>query len=113
MGLIPVTAENFKHEVSACEQIIALFFTAGWCGTSHILVPILREFIFRFQGRVKFCCIDIDDSPEIVSRYGVNEIPAILFLFKGKIVDHFIGIFSQADIEHKLDALVQITQSKQ
>jgi len=107
VDFLKLTSENFTRDVLLSEKLVIVLFTAEWCGVTHILIPILQFLYSNYSRKIRIYQVDINSSPEITEQYGVHEIPTILFLYKGKIMDHLTGIFSQIDMEHKLDNILQ------
>lgn len=96
-----LTPKNFKKEVLNSKQLVLVEFSTEWCGTSHIIAPIIKEMAITFNDDIKFCTIDIDEYGELSKKYGVQKIPTILFFNKGKVVDFIIGAVSrEALINH-------------
>jgi thioredoxin 1 len=101
-----LTNENFHKEVVNSKQPVLVEFSTDWCGTSHIIAPIIKEMAGKFKEEIKFCKIDIDNYEETALQYGVRKIPTILLFNNGKVVDFIYGAVSREIIIEKLNALI-------
>ena len=97
-----LTSKNFKKEVLNSEQPVLVEFSTEWCGTSHIIAPIIKEMAITFNDDIKFCTIDIDEYEELSKKYGVQKIPTILFFNNGKVVDFIVGAVSREALVNHL-----------
>ncbi|MEM3638727.1 MAG: thioredoxin, partial [Candidatus Micrarchaeaceae archaeon] len=79
--MIEVNSENFEKEVLKSSLPVVIDFWAEWCGPCRFYSPIIEEVSKEYAGKVKFCSLNTDESPEIAERYGVMSIPTTM-LFK-------------------------------
>ena len=100
-----LTSNNFKNEVLNSRQPVLVEFSTEWCGTSHIIAPIIKEMAIAFNDDIKFCTIDIDEYEELSKKYGVRKIPTILFFNNGKVVDFIVGAVSRKVLVNHLRRL--------
>lgn len=101
-----LTDANFRQEVLEATQLVLVEFGAAWCGTCHILAPMLRAVVAMFQGAVKLAKLDLDAGPRTAQVYGIRDVPTLLFFKNGEVVDHLIGAVPRTTLIHKLQALV-------
>ena len=97
-----LTNENFQKEVLSSKQPVLVEFSTDWCGTSHIIAPIIKEMTAKYKEEIKFCKINIDDHEETSKQYGVRKIPTILLFNNGKVVDFIVGAVSREILAKKL-----------
>lgn len=102
-----LTSENFQKKVLNSKQPVLVEFSTEWCGTSHIIAPIIKEMAVKFKDDIKFCKIDIDEYEELSKQYGVRKIPTILLFNNGKVVDFIIGVVSREVLDKKLRTLIK------
>jgi thioredoxin 1 len=100
-----LTNENFSREILSARQPVLVEFSTDWCGTSHIIAPIIKEMAVKFEDDIKFCKIDIDDYEETAKQYGVRRIPTILLFENGEVVDFIVGAVSREVLVKKLTLL--------
>ena len=102
-----LTNKNFHKEVVSSKQPVLVEFSTDWCGTSHIIAPIIKKMAVQFKDDVKFCKIDIDDYKNLAKKYGVRRIPTVLLFKNGKVVDFIYGAVSREILEKKLRTLIK------
>ena len=102
-----LTSENFQKKILNSKQPVLVEFSTEWCGTSHIIAPIIKEMAVKFKDDIKFCKIDIDEYEELSKQYGVRKIPTILLFNNGKVVDFIIGVVSREVLDKKLRTLIK------
>ena len=100
-----LTSENFQKEVLNSKQPVLVEFSTEWCGTSHIIAPIIKEMAVKFKDDIKFCKIDIDEYEELSKQYGVRKIPTILLFNNGNVVDFIVGAVSREVLVKNLTLL--------
>ena len=107
MTAIEVTASNIEETLKS-EQLVVLDFWAGWCGPCKMITPIIDELAEDYRGKVIFGKIDTEeeDNDDIVSDYGIRNLPTVLFLKNGEVVDKLVGAARKSDFEAKIDALI-------
>ena len=83
-----------------------IFFGATWCAPCSTLKPIWKKLSEETED-VEFVTVDIDNEPELASKYSVSAVPTILFLKDGEVVDSLIGLHKESDIRSAIDTLVK------
>ena len=100
-----VTNENAK-EFMATELPIVLDFGAAWCGPCKQLAPIIDELSEEYAGRIAVGKCDIEEADDLTMEYGIRNVPTVIFIKDGKIVDRFVGSKSKGEVKAKFDALL-------
>ena len=90
MAVVTITKENFEQEVLQSAKPVLLDFWASWCGPCRMLSPIVDE-VAEERTDVKVGKVNVDEQPELASRFGVVSIPTLVVMKNGKIVDQAIG----------------------
>ena len=91
MSAININKNNFQSEVMNSEQPVLLDFWAPWCGPCRMVAPIVEE-IARERIDIKVGKVNVDEQPELASRFGVMGIPTLVVMKDGKIVNQAIGV---------------------
>lgn len=91
--------KNFEEEVLKSSQPVLVDFFATWCGPCKMVSPLLEQISEEMADKVKVCKIDIDQSPEIASKYGVMSIPTFIMYKDGKDVAKNVGAMPKTGIE--------------
>ncbi len=103
---IEVTDGNFDEVVINSEVPVLVDFWAEWCGPCRMVGPLVKEIGQEYEGRAKVAKLDVDSNPEVSAKFGIRNIPTILFFKNGKIVDKQVGAVPKNVISSKLEALL-------
>lgn len=93
---------DFADRVLKSAQPVLVDFHAQWCGPCKILGPRLEKMVSKQQGKVTMAKVDIDDHTDLAIEYGVSAVPTVLAIKNGDVVDKFVGIKD----EDQLDAFI-------
>ena len=98
---------SFTTEILESDQPALVDFWAPWCGPCQMMGPTIDKLAGDYAGKAKGGKINVDDSPDLASKYGVRSIPALLFFKNGELVDQFVGVQSEDALKQKLDSLCE------
>ena len=101
MKAMHINKDNFHKEVINSDKPVLLDFFASWCGPCRMVGPILDE-IAEEREDIKVCKVDIDEQPELASRYRIMSVPTLMVLKEGRIVEQSVG----AKPKHQILAMV-------
>lgn len=102
---IAINETNFETEVLQSTQPVLVDFWAEWCGPCKMLAPTLDEIATEQAGRVKVAKVNIDESPALAARFGIQSIPTLLYFVDGEVRNQTIGVAGKKAIASKLEAL--------
>jgi thioredoxin 1 len=94
-----LTDDNFDPEVTDSALPVLVDFWADWCGPCHYVSPLVEQIAHDYQGRLKVGKVDVDDCPEIVTRFSVESIPTLMLFAGGVPVDQIVGAVGKDKIE--------------
>jgi len=67
-----------------------------------MIAPVLDQLAAESQGRYRIAKLNVDENPQVASRYQIASIPTMLIFKDGKIVDRLIGVQPKQAIEERL-----------
>lgn len=93
-------------EAIAGGKPVLVDFWAEWCGPCRMVGPIVSELSDDYEGKAVIGKVNVDENREVAAKYGIRNIPTILFFKDGELVDKVVGAVAKAAFAEKLDALV-------
>ena len=100
-----ITSENFEELIASGKPIV-LDFWATWCGPCRRVGPIIEELANDYEGQVIVGKCDIEEDEDLPMRFGVRNIPTILFIKNGEVVDKQVGAAARPVVEEKLKSIL-------
>ncbi len=91
MSSIAVTDTNFEAEVINSDTTVMVDFWAEWCGPCKSLAPLVDEVAKEMSDKIKVVKVNIDDSPDAPTKYGVRGIPTLMIFKNGQVIDTKVG----------------------
>jgi thioredoxin 1 len=104
--VVEVTDTNFEEEVLKSNLPTEVDFWAPWCGPCHMVSPIYDKLSEEYEGKFKFCKLNVDENAQTAMKYQVMSIPMQLFFKDGKLVDSLLGAVPESEIRKKVQALL-------
>jgi len=103
---LEITDANFDEVVLKSDKPVLVDFWAVWCGPCRMIAPIVDELHNEFEGKAVIGKVDVDSNPGIAAKYGIRNIPTILFFKNGEVVDKQVGASPKKALEDKINALM-------
>ncbi|CCY16370.1 thioredoxin [Prevotella sp. CAG:755] len=97
---------NNLEELTAAGLPVVLDFYATWCGPCKKIAPIIEELAAEFDGKIAVGKCDVDENDEIAAQYGIRNIPTVLFIKDGQVVDKHVGAAPKSLFDEKFKALL-------
>ena len=102
MSVIELTKENFEQEVMKSTKPVLIDFWASWCGPCRMIGPIVEE-VANEATHAKVGKVNVDDQPELAQQFGISNIPTLVVMKDGKIVNKVVGGRPKADLVEMLN----------
>ena len=103
---LEVNDSNFDEVVIKSDKPVLVDFWAEWCGPCRMITPIIEEIAKEYSEKALIVKCDVDSSPGVATRYGIRNIPTILFFKDGQIADKQVGAVAKNAFVTKLNALI-------
>lgn len=102
---VQVTNENF-YSLKSGKLPLVIDFWATWCGPCRMVGPIIEELAKEYDGKIVVGKCDVEENEDLALEFGIRNIPTILFMKNGEVVDILVGAVSKSKIEEKFQALL-------
>jgi len=103
---LEVNDGNFDEVVLKSDKPVMVDFWAEWCGPCRMIAPMVEEISAEYSGKALVVKCDVDSSPGVASKFGIRNIPTILFFKDGKVADKQVGAVPKSNFVAKLTALL-------
>ncbi len=103
---LEITDANFEEIIGKTAQPVMLDFWAEWCGPCRMIAPIVKEMSEEYEGKAIIGKVDVDSNPGVAAKFGIRNIPTILFFKEGEVVDKQVGAVPKSNLVNKLEALL-------
>ncbi len=95
MSVIKISTKNFDSEVINSQIPVLVDFFAEWCGPCKMLSPIIDDIAEQMKSKIKIGKIDIDESPDLASKFSVMTVPTLILFKNGEVVEKSVGVKSK------------------
>ncbi|MBU2504057.1 MAG: thioredoxin [Nanoarchaeota archaeon] len=99
---VPELAES-EFDEFVKEGNVVIDFYADWCMPCVTMAPIVEELAEKFEGKIKFGKVSVDDNDALTKKFCVDSMPSFLLFKDGEVVEKFSGAMSIEDFEEKLE----------
>lgn len=104
--LLHVTDASFEKEILKSEIPAVLDFWAEWCGPCKMVAPVLEELAKEYKGKIKIAKINVDENRETPAKFGIRNIPTLIFFKDGAVSQTIIGAHPKSHIDGELKKLL-------
>ncbi|NLC63881.1 MAG: thioredoxin [Thermoanaerobacterales bacterium] len=102
MKAIEVTDNTFDTEVLQAEGKVLVDMWAPWCSPCRMMAPVIDDIAAEYDGSLKVCKLNVDENPEISSRYGVMSTPTLMLFENGQVAGKMVGFKPKEEIVREL-----------
>lgn len=93
-------------KVLASGKPVVIDFWATWCGPCRVLGPTVEEVAEEYADKAIVAKCNVDDCEDISMKYGIRNIPTLVFIKNGEVVDRTVGVVSKQDIVSRIEKLL-------
>lgn len=98
-----LTDATFEEKVIKSDKLAVVDFSAEWCGPCRMVSPIVHELAAEYEGRIVVGEVNVDENPAVTARYKVRNIPTVLFIKNGEVVDKQVGAVPKANYKNLVE----------
>jgi thioredoxin 1 len=97
-----INSQEFAAEAMKAPAAV-VDFNATWCGPCRMLAPVLEDLSEKYEGKVSFYSVDVDESPALAMQFRVSSVPCLVLLKDGQFVDQSIGFRPEPQLTAWID----------
>lgn len=104
MSQVLHTSETaFENDVLKSNVPVVVDFWAEWCGPCRVIAPIVEELSKEYNGKVQFAKVNVDESPDLAGRFGVQGIPTLIIFKDGQEVGRLVGAGPKSRLAQEIE----------
>ncbi|HBG42775.1 MAG TPA: thioredoxin [Porphyromonadaceae bacterium] len=93
-------------EILKTDKLVVIDFWAEWCGPCKMIGPIIEEISSEYGDKIVVGKVDVDNNDDLTSQYGIRNIPTVLFIKGGNVVDKLVGAAPKSTFTDKINKLI-------
>jgi thioredoxin 1 len=107
-----VNERDFDEVVLNSDTPALVDFWAQWCGPCRAIAPIVEASAKQYGDAVRVLKLNVDDSPAIAQRYGIQAIPTLIVFQDGVEKERIVGVVSQEAISKTIERYIRAALPK-
>ena len=100
-----ITNDNLQEVLDSGKPVMVDFW-AEWCGPCRMMSPIVEEMATEYADKAIIGKCDIEENNAVAVKYAIRNIPTILFIKNGEVVDKQVGACPKSTLEEKLSKIL-------
>ena len=104
--MLEVNDSNFEEIIIQANKPAVIDFWAEWCGPCRMIGPYIAELAEEYSDKVVVAKVNVDECPGITAKYAVRNIPTVLFIKGGQVVEKQVGAAQKSAFKAKIDAML-------
>ena len=101
--ILNTTDAEFSDTVSESDKLVVVDMWAEWCGPCKMMEPVLEEIAEEYSDKIKVVKLNIDQNQDTPLKFGVMNIPTLIFFRDGKEIDRVIGAFPKKQLLNRIE----------
>ncbi|MDR1761327.1 MAG: thioredoxin [Bacteroidales bacterium] len=97
------TDSNYLELIKNTKELIVIDFWAEWCGPCKMIAPSIEELANEYEGKALIGKCDVDENNSMAVNYGIRNIPTLLFIKNGEVIDRLVGALPKAKIAETIN----------
>lgn len=102
---LSITSANYQEVIDSGKPVV-IDFWAEWCGPCRMVASIIDELAAEYEGKVIIGKCDVDENDALAVKFGIRNIPTVIFLKNGEVVDKQVGAGPRNLFEDKIAKLL-------
>ena len=104
--IFELTDQNYETVLRNSQHAV-IDFMAEWCSPCKMVGAALEVMDAEYNEHVFIAKVDVDANPELTAKFGVRNMPTVLYLKDGEVLDKQVGSTTKKILEEKLKAILQ------
>lgn len=88
-------------------NFVVVKFGAEWCNPCKVMEPIIESVANQLEDKAKVMSIDVEDEPDLATKYKIRNVPTILYFKNGELKDKSVGAMSESDLINRINNLIE------
>lgn len=104
--MLHLTEQSFRTEVNQDKIPVVVMFYASWCAKCAMTKPVAEDIEKRYRKKVKFCEVEIEESPDLAAKYGVDIVPTFVMFKSNAAIARMQGTVGEKTLEKRVKELL-------